>query len=57
MEGFAHPARSAPIPNADDFFRIPLHVKPFRLIANCKDNTRILIGPFTGKAEAHYSQH
>jgi hypothetical protein len=24
-------------PNADVLFRIPLHVKPFRLIINCKD--------------------
>jgi hypothetical protein len=32
MQGFAHPARIAPTPNADDLFRPPLHVKPFRLI-------------------------
>jgi hypothetical protein len=45
MEGIAHRARSAPIPNADDFFRPPLHVKPSSLIINVKQRPPILIGP------------
>jgi hypothetical protein len=45
MARIAHHARSAPTPNADDLFRISRHVKPFRLIVNCKDKTRILTGP------------
>jgi hypothetical protein len=47
MTRIARHARSAPTPNADDLFRISLHVKPFRHLLDVKQNDRSRHGRWT----------